>query len=42
MTLETEVEQIGRLQNRCVAGPLYLNRSYEKVETPTAAATEPR
>ena len=35
-TLETEVEVIGRLVNRCVAGPAYVTRTYAHVEPLTA------
>lgn len=38
MTLETEVEQIGRLRNRCVPGQLYLSHRYDRLE---AATNEP-
>ena len=31
-TLQTEVEGIGRLENRCVAGPAYVSRTYGHVE----------
>ena len=32
MTLKTEIDGIGRLENRCVAGPLYVNHTYERLE----------
>ena len=35
-TLETEIEGIGRLGNRCVSGPAYVSRTYAHVETVTA------
>jgi len=34
--LETEIEGIGRLDNRCVSGPAYVSRTYAHVETVTA------
>jgi 2-keto-4-pentenoate hydratase/2-oxohepta-3-ene-1,7-dioic acid hydratase in catechol pathway len=34
--LETEVEGIGRLENRCVAGPAYISRTYAHAEPLTA------
>jgi 2-keto-4-pentenoate hydratase/2-oxohepta-3-ene-1,7-dioic acid hydratase in catechol pathway len=30
--LETEVDGIGRLKNRCIAGPEYVTRTYDRVE----------
>jgi hypothetical protein len=38
MTLETEVQQVGRLRNRCVPGQPCVSHRYDKLE---AAANEP-
>jgi 2,4-diketo-3-deoxy-L-fuconate hydrolase len=39
--LDTEVEQIGRLENRCVPGPRYVRHTYDHVEIAAEAAGEP-